>query len=287
MIFENEILLDHLFEDMGDCKRYIAENSIDHALGLNLQEYGDVEKKLVQSPYNAVSPDMDVSFPPELDDLSRLHYMVRSRKVTTVMEFGVGKSTIVFDDALVRNDGDFRGVFEENMRRSNLFECYSVDSYEKWIEKFRSEYETRCVQFCHSPLEMGTFNDRVCTYYKQMPNVCPDFVYIDGPDQFSPVGDVNGISTRHADRLPMAADILAMEHFLLPGTLLVTDGRTANARFLKANLQRDWIYFHDVDADQHFFEMCEVPLGIYNERQIEFCLGDNYFARLKEIQSGK
>ena len=33
----------------------------------------------------------------------------------------------------------------------------------------------------------------------------------------------------------MAADILAIEHFLVSGTLIVVDGRTANARFLKAN----------------------------------------------------
>ena len=29
----------------------------------------------------------------------------------------------------------------------------------------------------------------------------------------------------------MAADILSIEHFLHPGTLIVIDGRTANARF--------------------------------------------------------
>ena len=36
----------------------------------------------------------------ELDDLIRLHYLVTTRKVTTILEFGVGKSTIVFDHAL-------------------------------------------------------------------------------------------------------------------------------------------------------------------------------------------
>ena len=71
----------------------------------------------------------------------------------------------------------------------------------------------------------------------------------------------------------MSADILTIEHFLMPGTLIVTDGRTANARFLKSNLQRDLIYCHDESFDQHFFELSETPLGIYNKKQLEFCLG--------------
>lgn len=80
---------------------------------------------------------------------------------------------------------------------------------------------------------MATFNDRICTLYEQLPNICPDFIYLDAPSQFSPKGEIRGISTRHKDRVPMSADILTIEHFLLPGTLIVVDGRTANARFLR------------------------------------------------------
>lgn len=57
----------------------------------------------------------------------------------------------------------------------------------------------------------------------------------------------------------MAADVLSIEHFLLPGTLIVVDGRTANARLLRANFQRDWLYYYLEDFDQHFFELCERP----------------------------
>jgi len=84
--------------------------------------------------------------------------------------------------------------------------------------------------------------------------------------------------------MPMAADILVFEHFLTPGTLIVTDGRTANARFLRANLQRDWVYHHDASADQHYFELLEVPLGVYNKRHLDFALGPAYFERLEALQ---
>ena len=33
------------------------------------------------------------------------------------------------------------------------------------------------------------------------------------------------------------------------------------------------LYNHSEEYDQHFFELKEEPLGIYNQRQIEFCLG--------------
>ena len=74
----------------------------------------------------------------------------------------------------------------------------------------------------------------------------------------------------------MSADILTFEYFLLPGTLIVVDGRTPNARFLKTNLQRDWDYYHPEECDQHFFELKETLLGIDNKRQIEFCLGPDW-----------
>ena len=121
---------------------------------------------------------------------------------------------------------------------------------------------------------------RICTFYSKTPNVCPDLIYLDGPDQFSPVGDVRGMSTKHQDRMPMAADILTFEHFLQPSTLIIVDGRTANARFLLSNLQRDWSYYYNVEWDQHFFELQEAPLGVYNKRMIDFCLGDEYYSRI-------
>ena len=78
----------------------------------------------------------------------------------------------------------------------------------------------------------------------------------------------------------MSADILAIEHFLTPGTLIVVDGRTTNARFLRSNFQRSWSYHHSSSMDQHFFELVEPPLGIYNRRQVDYCLGDEYYERV-------
>ena len=77
----------------------------------------------------------------------------------------------------------------------------------------------------------------------------------------------------------MSSDLLKMEHFFLPGTLFLVDGRTANARFLKSNLQRNWAHTHDPDSDIHTFELIEPPLGDLNKKQIEFCLGSKWLQR--------
>ena len=102
------------------------------------------------------------------------------------------------------------------------------------------------------------------------PDISPDFIYLDGPDQYSPSGDVNGISTNHPDRMPMVSDINRIEPFLLPGTVILVDGRTANARFIKNNLQNQWNYKHYKDFDIHIFVNDSEALGIYNKKELTF-----------------
>ena len=70
--------------------------------------------------------------------------------------------------------------------------------------------------------------------------------------------------------MPMSCDILKIEQFLVPGTILVVDGRAANAIFLKNNFQRKWLYEFDEPNDQHLFYLDEYSLGKYNSLQFEF-----------------
>jgi len=262
-----------LFAKLLDYGEYLKNNPFHENLEINVEDFSSLDKKIIRETYYSVDPDSTSPYTAELDDLIRLHYLVTSRRVTTVLEIGVGKSTIVFDHALEQNKLNYGDFVYKNLRRTNPFECHSVDNNKEWIEVTKSTNTSiKNITFHHCPCNVTTFNGRICTLYENFPNICPDLIYLDAPDQFSPTGDVRGISTNHPDRLPMSADILTFEHFLLPGTLIVVDGRTANARFLKANLQRDWSYHHSVEYDQHFFELIEEPLGIYNQRQIEFCL---------------
>ena len=263
----------NLFEKLTDYNDYLMKHPFHTDIGLEININKKLNEKVIYDPYFAVNPKNSVPFQEEMDDLIRLHYLIVNRKVTTIMELGVGKSTAVFDHALELNKKNHEKFVTSELRRSNSFQCHSIDNSEEWINITKKSYPFKNTTLHYSGCNISTFNDRVCSFYEHLPNICPDFIYIDGPDQFSVDGEVRGISTRHLDRTPMSADILPIEHFLLPGTLIVIDGRTANARFLKANLQRNWQYYFSEEFDQHFFELNEEPLGPYNKKQLAFSLG--------------
>lgn len=233
-----------------------------------------LDQKIDKQPYHGVRTASQ-PLPPEMDDLIRLHFLCLNRRVTSVLEFGVGKSTRVFAEALAHNEAEHGAYVREQLRRTDPFRLAAVDNYADWVAQCHRQLPeglARRVDFTITDVEMTTFNGRICTAYAELPNVCPDLIYLDGPSQFGVKGAVRGISTAREDRLPMAADLLLLEHFLLPGTLIVVDGRTANARFLRANFQRDWTYRAYPDYDIHTFELTEPPLGRWNRRQLAYCL---------------
>ena len=59
----------------------------------------------------------------------------------------------------------------------------------------------------------------------------------------------------------MSCDILKIEHFLNPETIIIIDGRRSNAQFIKKNFQLKWKYKYLSNLDQHFFQMMEKPNG--------------------------
>ena len=70
--------------------------------------------------------------------------------------------------------------------------------------------------------------------------------------------------------MPMMCDILKYEHFLTPGTIILSDGRTANVRFLLSNFQRNWFHIHNKKLDCHILYLDEEPLGIWNIEQLNY-----------------
>ena len=93
---------------------YVKENKLDKLLNA---EVVPVKKGI----YESVDPSVVAPKSPEWDDLVRLHRLVRTRKVTTVLEFGCGHSTVVLADALAKNEREFGAFVSANLRRSNAF----------------------------------------------------------------------------------------------------------------------------------------------------------------------
>ena len=258
-------------------EQYLKNYPFNKSLNIEVSEYLDkhqlksISQKVKSDTWSTVSPSYTDPYQVELDDLIRLHYLATSRKVTTILEFGVGVSTFVLNHALVEYEKRYSSFVSSNLRRSNSFELHSVDTHRKWIKHVGRNYDLQNTKLYKSNCRMGTFRGQICTYYDKIPNICPDLIYLDGPHQFSIRGrGVRGISTKHLDRVPMAADILGIEWFLLPGTLIIVDGRTTNARFLKQNLKRNWRYTENSNFDQQFLELIEPPLGTLNKKQLLF-----------------
>ena len=117
---------------------------------------------------------------------------------------------------------------------------------------------------------MCTFNGRIASEFVNHPQINPDFIYLDGPDQFEIFGKINNLTISNYEFMPMSSDILKYENFLTPGTIIVVDGRTVNARFLKNNFQRKWNYYYDFKNDQSIFYLKEGALGKLNQIQLNF-----------------
>ena len=80
--------------------------------------------------------------------------------------------------------------------------------------------------------EQTTFNNLICGKYKKIPSVCPDLIYIDGP---MPMNYKNSkkqyLNMNDSDITNITCDLLIIEPILLPGTIVIFDGMTNNARF--------------------------------------------------------
>ena len=222
---------------------------------------------------------VDEPYFPELNDLYRLHQFIVINKRTTVLEFGSGWSSLIFNLAL-KEVKDKSSNEVKNLRRNNLFELFVLENQKKYlgvskdrIKKFNNDLKIKNpikINFHYSEVEMTTFNDKIATQFKKLPLCNPDFIYLDGPGQFNVKKDINGISTRHSDMMPMACDILKFEYFYTPGTIIVCDGRAANAKFLKDNFMRKWKYISDQKNDQHIFWLDDPILGKYNKLQQDY-----------------
>tara|TARA_B100000780_G_C21123505_1_gene455319 strand:- start:826 stop:1617 length:792 start_codon:yes stop_codon:yes gene_type:complete len=221
--------------------------------------------------------EMTISNPykPDLKDLYRLYFFIISNKRTTVMEFGSGWSSLVMALALSELCSKYSKDILK-LRRNNPFELFIVENEKKFLnitkkrlKKFKNKINIK-INYFYTDVLMTMHNGFITTKYKKLPICNPDFIYLDGPDQFNVKGNCDGISIRHIDMMPMNSDILKIEYFLVPGTIIIVDGRGANSIFLKNNFQRKWFYKYDKIFDQHVFALNDPSIGRYNDLLLKF-----------------
>jgi len=216
-------------------------------------------------------------FKPDIPDLCRLHWIILSRKSLNVLEFGSGHSTIFMADAHYILDFFFKEL--EFSRNKKNFHTYTVEEnkyYAQITKKRIPSYLEKFITISTSKIKTVYYENRFASKYENLPNISPDFIYLDAPSLYFSKKKFEGFTFARKHRLPMSADILFIEYFLEPGTIVIVDGRTANARFLKDHFKKKWKYFHYPKGDLHYFESTEKPLGQLNNRKLKFCLGSKY-----------
>ncbi len=238
-----------------------------------LINYYDFTKKEYDL-FDTVNINYNSPFYPDWYDLVQLHKTIVKNKIINVLEFGVGYSTIIMADALRINEQNYKEYVIKNFRKNEPFKIYSVDSDKKFIKSnLKKLKKLNLDKYCHisfSETYLSTFNGRICSYYKKLPNVLPDLIYLDAPGLFDVKGTMNGIHFRSMERFPISADLLQLEYMLLPGCRIIIDGRKTNGRFLINNFQRNWKYIENDKYDYCELYLDERPIGNINKKQLKF-----------------
>lgn len=252
-----------------DLKKYFYENTLSNIIGS--KDFVYPKNPVPNSTFNQ---EGGAPFEPECPDLTRLYAIVRERKALTVLELGSGKSTRVIAKALQENENDYSEKISL-VRREKPFHLYSIESEKNYAEVVNADCKKfgleKFITLNFIGAEQTIFNGRVCGQYKYLPSICPDFIYIDGPSPYSYKNSGQQyIDISHPDITNITCDLLRIEHLLLPGTIVLFDGLTNNARFNRTHLLRNWICHEDTVADFTILILDEEPLGIHHKNQIKF-----------------
>ncbi len=238
-----------------------------------LKEYSKTERKEID-PNSMLQKK---TYKPQIKDLLRLYEFILLNKRTTVLEFGTGWSTLIISLALNNLKKKYSSEIK-NLRRSDPFEVFPVDNEKKFLQIskdrinnfYKKKGEKKNTNFLFSDCNVSSYNGKFCIEYEKIPLCNPDFIYIDGPDIFNIKGKIKNFCFGHQDIMPIICDILKIEYFLIPGTIILMDGRTANAQFLSQNFQRKWIHYYDKKNDQNILYLDAPSLGKLNDRLLKF-----------------
>lgn len=206
-----------------------------HTLGLRSRQEEKAERYLEKS---GVSRYLVMGYSDEgpvtrakAYDLANLHKIVRRLRPSVVIEFGCGFSTIAIAHALKINS--------ENTGK--VGRLYVVEAVEKWASNVRRKLSdlSGWVEIRVAKPTALLLDGQVCHVFADLPNVRPDFIYLDGPAPEDVMGNINGL-TASGLTFACSADPCLYEWGFYPGFQMLVDGRFSNVEFLKRNLKRDY-----------------------------------------------
>ena len=79
------MIISDLLIDNFDYRKHLINNKLENLIGKKFLKK-NFEKNTIDEPFHNVNPNNKEPFSPEFDDLIRLHFLIKSRKATTVLE---------------------------------------------------------------------------------------------------------------------------------------------------------------------------------------------------------
>lgn len=207
-----------------------------------------------------------------LNRLEFLKNLILKKKRLRIIEFGTGISTLIISKCLQLNKIKYENIAKK-FREKN-FICHTVDNNKKFLNYTKKNILqlglNKFVKLIFVDLIMQDYNGYIVSGCNYLPNINPDLILLDGPDQSLIKGSCQNIDFSNKSFTPIQIDICKMEPYLTPGTIILIDGRTNNALFLKKKLYRKWKYKYYKKIDQHLFELVDPILGNYNKSVLKF-----------------
>tara|TARA_A100000164_G_C21788061_1_gene714406 strand:+ start:159 stop:878 length:720 start_codon:yes stop_codon:yes gene_type:complete len=204
--------------------------------------------------------------------LDFLKNLILKRKRLRVLEFGTGISTLIISRSLFINKLKYEKLTKDFRGKNYL--CFSLDNNKKYLKLSKKNIKflklDNICKLLFVNLKMEVYKGDIVASCNRLPNMNPDLIYLDGPDQSKIKGNYKNINFSDNSFTPIQSDILKIESFLVPGTIILIDGRTNNALYFKKKLYRKWKYKYIKLYDQHLFELKDKPLGKYNKTILNF-----------------
>jgi len=182
-------------------------------------------------------------------DQAFIYRLIMKKKPKIIVEFGSGFSTLTMAAAAHSLNNNVKIFFVETQERwANNTLSRIPENLRQYVEPVISDTEARMI------------SGQVCHTYKKLPDVVPNFIYLDGPDCGDVEGSVNNLSfkpkpNQSVHRMPASADPLLYESTLRPGATVLIDGRHVNAQFLENMWQRNWKRKHSGAFDNTVFTL--------------------------------
>jgi hypothetical protein len=244
----------------------------------------DFSKEIFALFPNLEEEDSSLAYGFEVDDLYFLYSRVRMSFATSVLEFGSGWSTLALALGLSENAQQVGGHWPH--RHPNAFVLMTVDASESWqkvaLNRLGATLKSFVVPVVSSCALVRGENGLILSNFQNVPNFSPDLIYIDAPDPEQVTGSSGGFSFLELHSLPQVGNILEIEYQLWPGTEVVLDGRTSNARMLQGLLKRRWDFFFDPFGDRTHLRLAEEPFGELSRNHFQDRLNHSRFLVQKD-----